>query len=476
MKTLISSILQINKKYKTKFFVVGGYIRDLLMGRTIQDMDFVLDVNPKDFAKEVADNIKGNFVELDRLNQVYRVFTPEGLIMDFSKMKGDTIEEDLYHRDFSINAMAYDLNNGWPIDEKLIIDWFDGRKDIEAQKIRHLKNSVFSEDPIRMLRAVRLMVQLKFNIDTRTIKLIQDNAPKISLTAGERITEELFKILKAENSYFYLNYMDETLQLLDKIFPDLVDMKEVGECKYHVVDSWTHSIFTVKVAEGYINSEGFFEEHIRQVYEDHTSKVIAGNRTRLDLIKLGALFHDIGKPSARKIDETGRVRFRGHEITGAEILKGYAEKLKLSVKERDILYRYVAYHMLPLDSYKKNDVSGKALYEIFTKMGEETLDILLIALSDIVATRKLLVPEEEMGMFKVHIEYIANNYLTRYRPIENIQKIVTGRDIMEHLELPQGVLVGELLEEIKKAIFYGKISATKEAALKYVKQIYKEDI
>ncbi len=472
MNTIIEAILTVSKQNDKEVFLVGGGIRDILLDREIKDLDFVMLEDPIEFTKKVAEILEGSFVELDKEHLVYRVVLKDGFEIDFSKMKGNTIENDLQHRDFTINAMAYNIKDGLPIEKDKVIDLYGGKDDLNNKNIRHVHRDIFLEDAIRMLRAVRFMVELKFNIDHETINLIKDNVSEIHSVAGERITAELFRILKAENSYFYLDYMDKTLNLLGEMFPDLEDMKAVGECKYHVVDSWTHSIYTVKVAEGFINSSNYFEEHIRQAYEEHTDEKIAGTRTRLDLIKLGALFHDIGKPSARKVDETGRTRFRGHEITGAEIVKNYAEKLKLSIKEREILYRYVSLHMLPLVSYKSNDVSGKALYEIFKKMGNETLDILLIALSDIIATRKLLVPDEEMGIFKIHIEYIANNYLTRYKPVEKINNVITGKDIMESLQLPPGVLVGDLLEEIKKAIYFGKISPTKQAAIDYIKNIY----
>ncbi|WP_026477259.1 CCA tRNA nucleotidyltransferase [Alkaliphilus transvaalensis] len=472
MTTNISSIF--DKKYiiGEKVYLVGGCLRDNLLNKIVKDWDVVIEKDSYAFAKKVAEDFQGSFVEMDKENGVYRVILFDGLQIDFAKMQGNKIEEDLQHRDFTINGMAYDIEAGFPIKEKEIIDPFGGIKDLTKKEIKHIHRDVFKEDPIRMIRAVRLMMELHYNINHETIRLIKENANKINTVAGERVAAELFKILKAENAYFYLNYMDETLGILYELFPELEKMKEVGECKYHVVDCWTHSIYTVKMAEEFIYSDNYFEPHIREAYEEHTKEIIAGDRTRLDLIKLGALFHDVGKPSARKVDETGRTRFRGHEITGAEIIREYAEKLKLSIKERDILYRYVELHMIPLNSYKNNDVSGKVLYDIFNKMGEETLDILLIALSDIIATRKLLVPDEEMGMFKVHIEYIANNYLTRYRPLEKINSIITGKDIMESLEVPSGVMVGNLLEEIKKAIYFGRISPTKEAALNYLKSIF----
>ncbi|MBN4069825.1 HDIG domain-containing protein, partial [bacterium AH-315-G05] len=388
---------------------------------------------------------------------------------DFSKIKGEKIEEDLYERDFSINAMAYDLNNSYEIEKNMIIDPFGGMRDLESNRIRHLHKETFVNDPLRMIRAVSLMSRLNFDLDEETQKLIKAESETINTIAGERIATEFFAILREKRSAYYLDYMDKKLLLLDKIFPELRQMKKIGECKYHIVDSLTHSLNTVECIEEVIYANKFFEDHIRVSYEKHTSEILAANRKRLELIKLGALFHDIGKPSAKKVDKDGRVRFRGHEITGAELALEYAAKLMLSKKEQKILYKYVKMHMSPLVLYKSNDVSANALYQVFEKMGEETLDIFLIALADIVSTRKILDPSEEMGMFKVHVEYIVNNYLTRYRPLVK-KPLISGEELMERFNILEGIKIGELQEKIKKDIYFGKVSSSKDSVLKYISE------
>ncbi|KAB3531817.1 HDIG domain-containing metalloprotein [Alkaliphilus serpentinus] len=452
-------------------YIVGGSLRDILIGKNVKDYDLVVDKNPRGYAEAIATELKGRFIILDEEQETFRVILDSKEFIDISRMKGKSIIDDLKHRDFTINAMAYDVDNSIPIIKEKILDPYNGMKDLDRKLIKHLTEETFEADPIRMLRAVRFMAALDFSLDEDTIQQITKNASSIKRVSGERVSYELFEILKSNKSYYYLSYMDKELKLLDKIFPDIEEMKKVGECKYHVVNSWTHSIYTVKVAENVINEDGFFEKHIKRAFEEHTRELIAADRSRLQLIKLGALFHDIGKPSAMKIDSSGRTRFRGHEITGTKIVKGYSEALKLSTLEKNILQKYVYLHMLPLVSYKNNDVSGRALYNIFSKMGEETLDILLIAFADIVATRRLLDPHEEMGMIKIHVEYIANNYLTRYKPLEKISAIITGKEIMDTLNIPEGEEVGMILEEVKKAIYFGEISSSKEAVIEYIKGI-----
>jgi poly(A) polymerase len=126
--------------------------------------------------------------------------------------------------------------------------------------------------------------------------------------------------------------------------------------------------------------------------------------------------------------------------------------------------------MWPLTLYKENDVSGRAIYDLFKNFGEDTLDVLLVSLADIIATRKLLHPHEEMGMYKVHIEYLANNYLTRFRELMNLSHVLNGNEVMEHFDIEDGKVVGKILEDIRKAIFFGKIPPEKERALQYIEE------
>lgn len=471
MGKIAANILRYIRLLDMETYLVGGAIRDSLLGREVKDFDFVTTGNPKEIAEYITNVFGGTLIEISKEHEVFRVVYKNAETFDFSKLKGEKLVDDLYSRDFSINAMACDLNESLEIKKGEIIDPFGGMNDLERKKIKHLHSSTFIDDPLRMIRAVRLMSRLSFDIDEGTRKLIGINPQAINNVAGERVATEFFAILKEKRSAYYLDYMDKKLLLLDKIFPELKQMKEIGECKYHVVDSMTHSIKTVECIEEIIYANKFFEDHIRISYEKHTEEILAGNRKRIELIKLGALLHDIGKPSAKKVDKDGRVRFRGHEITGAELARKYAEKLMLSKKEQILLCKYVKMHMIPLVLYINNDVSANALYQVFEKMKTETLDILLIALADIVSTRKLLVPNEEMGMFKVHVEYIANNYLTRYSPLIEKAPVISGEELMGMFGIPEGAMVGKLQLKIRKDIYFGKVSNNKESVLKHLKKL-----
>lgn len=472
MHFILSLFKEISVKNKIKTYVVGGYIRDLLLKRSFKDIDLVVDIKEDDIIKILKSKISNKIVVLGDKDKLIRIIDGENNInIDITKMKGVTIEDDLRKRDFTINSLALDILDLDDFTKEKIIDPVGGIQDIQNKVVKHVYKDAFDDDPIRMLRAVRLMSDLQFDLDDSTKHLIKSGKKRLRDMPGERLTQELFKILENKKTYYYFKYMDQEINILKEIFPEIIPMKDVGECKYHVVDALTHSLYTLKVAEDIIYANGYFEDHVREAFEEHSRKVVASNHNRLAFMKLGAFFHDIGKPSAKKVDDTGRVRFKGHEITGAEIARGIAERLKLSVKERNLLYKIISKHMMPLVLYKSNDVSGKALYGLFSELKDDTLDVLLISLADIIATRVLLNPEEEMGKYKVHIEYLANNYLTRYKEVENISDIITGKEIIKKFQLNENYMVKDLIEEVKKAIYNGKVSRSKEGAFRYLEDI-----
>lgn len=470
-------IMQLSSFIPSDIYIIGGCLRNYLLNRESNDIDIVLEKNAVQVAKEFAKYHKGRCMILDEKAGIARVlFKDKGLTIDFANMKGRTIQEDLKNRDFTMNAMALKIRKDGVFYFDDIIDIFQGREDIKNRQIRVVNENAFKEDPLRMLRAVRFMVELDFTLDDATIHLIRKHAAQIGDVAGERVSYELFHILESQRTHYYFEFMDKELDLLDKIFPEIVPMKEVGQCDYHVVDSWRHSLYTLKQIEKIMYAHGYFECHVAQAYENHMKEIVGGNHTRRQLVKLAALFHDIGKPGSKWIDEYGKTRFRGHEIVGMEIMGDISDRLRLSGKEKRYLCKMVKEHMWPLALYKMNDVSGKATYDLFKNFGEDTLDVLLIGLADIISTRKLLNPHEAMGMHKIHAEYLANNYLTRFKTIMDISDIFNGEDIIKNFEISDEGMVGKLFEEVRKAIFYGMIPPQKDSALRYlVENFFKKE-
>lgn len=232
------------------------------------------------------------------------------------------------------------------------------------------------------------------------------------------LAQKLLSCIKSNSSYELIKSMDENGEL-ELLLPIIKDMKNVGECKYHIVDCFEHSMLSIKAFEEIINKNNFFESHICNEINKVLNEKLEDGLTKKDIIKLGLLFHDMGKPEAKTIDNTGRIRFRKHESIGADKIFSIGKNLKLSDKNILILYKYIRYHMILLQMYKTGDMSRSNLFNIFDKLKNETIDIFLLGYVDIVSTRKLLNPNEDMKIIETYMNYALTNYLYYYKKINN---------------------------------------------------------
>lgn len=231
------------------------------------------------------------------------------------------------------------------------------------------------------------------------------------------LAKKLLNCIKSDSSYKLIKEMDE-LGELEIIIPITTDMKGVGECKYHVVNCFEHSLLAIKTFEEMIQNDSFFESHIyKEVYKVLNEQVDDGLRKK-ELIKLGILFHDMGKPEAKTIDNTDRVRFRKHEIIGANKIFYIGKDLGLSYRNILILYKYIRYHMELLQMYKSGDMSKDELFNIFNKLEDETIEVFILGYADIVSTRKLLNPNENMKIIETYMNYAITSYLYSYKNID----------------------------------------------------------
>lgn len=231
------------------------------------------------------------------------------------------------------------------------------------------------------------------------------------------LERSIIKSLKLESTSQELKKLDKDKDL-EKIIPKINEMKEVGECKYHVVNCFDHSINALKEFEDIINDENFFPAHLKDLIWDYLNTELEESISRLEILKLGIFIHDIGKPDAKTVDESGRVHFKGHEKIGGDIAIKLGNKLKLSEKSIDTLFNYVRYHMYLLIFYKDNNLTQEKLFDMFNKIGDDTIGIILLGYADIVATRKLLNPDEQVGTIKTYMEFILTNYEYRYKRLK----------------------------------------------------------
>jgi len=496
----ISHLLAIRKK---QGYIVGGFIRDWLLGRKTNDIDIAVSGDAITIAREVAKEIGGKFVLLDDVNNIARVVViedekPRGTSQnqelrgsewhfDFSPFTED-IESDLARRDFTINAMALELSqfvtatattkmssrkSASVLTAKRsplkLIDPFSGEMDLRDKIVRGVSEQIFEADAARLLRAVRLAAELDFTIEPKTESLIHHYSQAITKVSGERIREELLRLLTLPRAAYYLRYLDK-LGLLSALTPELAEGKGVEQPTVHFWDVFEHSLQTVAAIEfliresdwEYSNDDMLATAPWSDAIDKHLSQEVSSGSNHKVLLKLGGLFHDIAKPMTKSIDDTGRARFLGHTKQGASITANILERLRFSNREIKLVESLVYHHLRPVQMANEELPTQRAIYRYFRDTGEVGIDILFLALADYLASRGPLTSMDEWKQHCQLIHYILAEYDKQQSRISPL-KLINGHDIMDTFGLAPGPLVGKLLAMVNEAHASGELSTREEA-------------
>lgn len=480
---LLKRIADYLQLYHVKAYVVGGFVRDALLGRETADIDMAVTGDALEIALGLAEALKGTYVLLDSENKVGRVVLaseePDGeqSTIDISTFTG-TLENDLTRRDFTIDAMALDLKELVANDAVVnLIDPHKGRDDLDRGVVRSISEENLSADPVRLLRAIRLAVELGFRVEQKTREQIRRSAALLSQVPGERVREELLRLFTVSRGGQFLFDLDD-LGLLTVLIPELTVTKGVEQPAEHHWDVFTHSVMTVSAVD-YLLHQGMWEypqDNILDVmpWSDecarHFEKPVAGGSSRRTLLKMSALLHDIAKPQTRAIDSKGRMRFLGHSEEGAEIASHILERLRFSTRETKLVAGVVKYHLRP--TQMGQPPSHRAIYRYFRDTGDAGVDILYLSLADHLATRGPgLIPANWRQHTDV-VRYVLDEHYKQEK-ITLPPKLVDGNDLMSLFGLKPGPRLGELLEIVKEAHATGELT-TREEALQYIHNVLTE--
>jgi len=479
---LLTKVSKFLTEQKVKWYVVGGFVRDALLGRATADIDIAVAADALEIAPKVATALGGKYVLLDKVNRVGRVIlVDEGVSstrgqweLDFSTFKGN-IKHDLARRDFTIDAMAVDLLKiEGDHTEVQLIDPFNGWDDLHQGVVRTVTETAFESDAARLLRAVRLAAELGFSISQETESLIQRHAYLIAGVAGERVREELLRLLAIPQAQL-LPYLDE-LGLLTAIIPELAETKGVKQPKEHFWDVFDHSLKTV-VAVDFLLRQGEWEYASEEVLAavpwsavlaQHFDLEVSSGSTRRLLLKLAALLHDITKPQTKAVEASGRVRFLGHAKEGAAIAVNILERLRFSAKEIKLVEIMVRHHLRPMQMSQEKLPSRRAIYRYFRDTGEAGIDILFLSLADHLATRG---PHLSLTGWQEHVD-IVNYVLAQRFQEESLvtpPKLIDGHDLINVFGMSPGPKIGKLLEAVREAQASGEL-ATRDEALAYIRE------
>lgn len=465
---------------ETPAFVVGGCLRDALLSRPPgRDVDIAVAGDVFGLAQELSRVLDGTLVPLSPARGLARVVVTESgpdsqsesWTIDLSGFSG-SIEADLARRDFTVDALALPIAD-WESDklgassvEQLVIDPFNGRADLAQKCIRAVGPSVFRDDPIRLLRAVRLASSLGFRLDPDTARLVLADAAHITEPAPERVRDELLAILALDGAKGSLEALDR-LGLICRVIPELADTKGVEQPKVHYWDVWGHTLHAVESAEritkGHQNSPVFTLVYWTEETDAYFNQKVADGHTRRTILKLAALFHDISKPQTKHTDETGRTRFPGHSEAGAEVARQRLSQLRMSSKGIGMVSKMVEHHLRPHNMMQGVDVpTRRAIFRYYRDLDSVAIDTLYLSQADFLAAKG---PELNPDDWANHARMVAHIVQAGFQPAatEAAQRLINGKELIEHFKLTPGPMVGLLLQGINEAQAAGEIS-TKEQA------------
>ena len=477
---LLTEISRFLAEKEIPAFIVGGLVRDMLLGRATVDIDIAVAADALEVARDVAAALGGTCVQLDDVNRVGRVVLPDKKWqVDFTTLTGD-IGQDLARRDFTIDAMAIELGKNLEtvLDIKNLIDPFHGRDDLRRRLVKAVNDTVFETDAARLIRAVRIAAELDFRIDDATEKLIFKNSRLITGVAGERLREELLRLLALAGAGQRLFYLDK-LGLLTALVPELSPAKGVDQPEVHAWDVFDHSVQTVSAVEFVLREATwqFAGENVLALvpWSDklsrHFNREISRGSTGRSLLKLAALFHDIAKPQTRTMDD-GRARFLGHPEAGAAIAAAIMERLRFSNREIQLVALLVKYHLRPTQMSNEGLPTNRAVYRFFRDTGAAGIDLLFLCLADHLATRAASLDPLQWQEHTRMTEYVLAKHFEE-ETLSPTPKIIDGHDVMKSLKLTPGPVVGELLEALREAQAAGEIT-TRAQGLAYLKRLFHE--
>ena len=455
---------------------MGGLVRDALLSRTINDIDLAVEGDTRSIGRELASVLGGQFVLLDAERDIVRIALRrrDGMYyVDISPIHSG-VSEDLGRRDFTIDAMAVSLENVFDgFGQESVVDPYGGLSDLREGVIRAVSPSVFTDDPARLIRAPRLAAQLRFGVEKETARQIRRDAHLVSTIAPERVREELLKLLAEPGAMDSIRGMDE-LGLLCEIIPELAQAKDVTQPKEHYWDVFNHLVETVGQVERILQkqpSDGDYVVDMMPRFDDmseYFTEEVSDGHTRLTLLKLAGLLHDIAKPVTRTVESTGRIRFLGHHSEGAEMTRRILKRLRFSRRGVESLGMMVQHHLRPGQMAQDGELpTGRAIFRYFRDAGDAAIDTLYLNMADYLAARGPLLSEREWADYSQTVGHILREGLERKAP-KSLPHLIDGHDIMEAFSLAPGPRVGELLSLAQEACAGGEID-TKEDALELLR-------
>ena len=456
-------------------YLVGGCVRDAVLGRPLHDVDLAVEGDVLATARVLSGLLGTALVPLDTQRATYRLVLRAPLdgirVLDLVGLRGPSIEADLALRDFTINAVAVATLPSAPA-----LDPTGGLEDLKGGLLRVASPRSFLDDPLRLLRLVRFVVELGFRPVPDTLALAESQAHLLEGVAGERSRDEFARILAAPESADGMRMLDK-LGLLSRLLPELDRCRGVEQPPEHAFDVFEHCM-QAQATAGLLVRPAAVSDAEREWLRTRARaplaavgapleglhELLAEQRPRSALLVLAALLHDVAKPETKTVDpESGRMRFFGHDHAGAERARAAMRRLRFATREIDYVALLVDEHLRPGMLASPGEApTARALFRLFRDLGDWTLDLFLLHFADHAAVRGPRLTRQE---WERHVDYAAWVLRILYEDdqIARPPKLVDGRELMSALSLPPGPAIGRLLGIVREAQAAGEVTTQEQA-------------
>ena len=448
----------------SRSWIVGGALRDELLGREVTDIDIAVEGDPEQAARKLAAELGGPVFQLSEAFGAWRVVDRrEGRVYDFAPLQGETIEEDLAKRDFSVNAMARPLAAGGPAAAAAasaegaaagdLIDPLGGRADLEARTLRVLGPAAYENDPLRPLRLARFAAELGFTPDAETERLTAEAAARVAEASGERVFAEVRRLVLAPGAVDGLDLADR-LGVLRAVLPELADLHEVEQSHYHHLDVYGH---TIEVFERLIELQRDATGELHEVLNEP----LADELTRGEALRFGALLHDIGKPATHAVREDGRVTFMGHDRVGEQMVRAICRRLRTSERLCRFLEGVTRHHLVLGFLVHERPLDRHAVYRYLERTSPVEVEVTLLSVADRLATRG----KNAERAIDAHLQ-LAEELLPaalEWRRSGPPRVPVRGDELAAELGIEHGPELGRLLDQLAEAAYAGEATDRQQA-------------
>jgi putative nucleotidyltransferase with HDIG domain len=439
-------------------WVVGGGIRDAAAGREVTDVDLAIAGEPREAAKAIARVASGPSFQLSEEFGAWRALAADGTWhADVAKLRGETIEDDLALRDFTINAIATPLARPGAT----LIDPHRGLADLGSRRLRAVSGRSFADDPLRVLRAARIAAGLALDIDSATRELARAEARRTGEQAGERQFAELRLLLGGADPIGGLAILDE-LGATEAVLPELEALRGVEQNPYHHLDVRDH---TIEVLTRLIHLEGHLDAQLGEAADEVRSLLaepLADGLNRGEALRFAALVHDLGKPETRTEGEGGRVLFIGHDRAGARIARELCGRLRTSRRLADFLANLTLNHLRLGFLVHERPLSRRQVYEYLRATDPDSAEVTLLTVADRLATQGERTRQEAIDAHLELARQMVGEALA-WRQEGPPRSPIRGDDLASALGIEPGPELGRLLGEIEAAVFAGEVSSPDDA-------------